>query len=320
MQAAGRVAVTGATGLVGQALVRELVAAGWQVTVLSRDAARAQTTLGEVVAPGDGNAVGEVNAVSWDLLREPAPAQALAGCEAVVHLAGEPVSQRWSASAKRAIRDSRVQGTHNLVQGLRALAEEDRPNTLVAASAVGYYGARGEEPLDEEAPAGSGFLPQVCAAWEREAQAAAQLGIRVVQIRTGIVLDTGGGALAKMLPSFRLGLGGPIADGRQYVSWIHLDDLVGIMLAALASDAWSGPINATAPTPVNSRDFARTLGRVLHRPALLPVPAVGLRLLYGEMATIITTGARVLPAKALVLGYRFRHPELEDALRSALNR
>jgi uncharacterized protein len=315
-----RVAVTGATGLVGQALVRELVAAGWQVTVLSRDPARAQATLGEVVTPVDGNTAGEVNAVGWDPLHEPAPSQALAGCEAVVHLAGAPVSQRWSASAKRAIRDSRVQGTHNLVQGLRALAEEDRPGTLVAASAVGYYGARGEEPLDEEAPAGSGFLPQVCVAWEHEAQAAAQLGMRVAQIRTGIVLDASGGALAKMLPPFRLGLGGPIADGRQYVSWIHLDDLVGIMLAALAADAWSGPINATAPAPVNSRDFARTLGRVLHRPALLAVPAVGLRLLYGEMATIITTGARVLPAKALVLGYRFRHPELEDALRSALNR
>jgi uncharacterized protein (TIGR01777 family) len=286
--------------------VGELLAAGQQVTVLSRDSTRAQAQLGEV------------GTIGWDPLREPAPAQALAECDAVVHLAGEPVAQRWSDPAKHAIRESRVRGAHNLVAGLSELQAQDRPTALLASSAIGYYGPHGEEPLDEEAPPGEGFLAQVCAACEAQAQAAAELGMRVVRIRTGVVLDRGGGALAKMLPPFRLGLGGPVAGGKQYMSWIHLQDIVGMILAALSSQEWSGPVNATAPTPVNGYEFAHTLGRVLRRPALLPVPALALRLLYGEMSSIVTTGARVLPAKALVLGYRFRHPELEEALRSAL--
>jgi uncharacterized protein (TIGR01777 family) len=307
-----RVTVTGATGLIGAALVDELKSRGDEVTVLSRNPEGARARLG-------------VEAARWDPTNEPAPVDALAGRDAVVHLAGAPVAQRWNPAAKRAIRESRVRGTHNLVEGLRAVsptgagpAEQARPRILISASAAGYYGPHREEPLDEEAPPGRDFLAQVCAAWEAEAHAASELGLRVVQVRTGVVLDRHGGALAKMLPPFRLGVGGPVAGGRQYISWIHGVDLVGMMLTALADDSWSGPINATAPEPVTNAEFSRALGRVLHRPALLPVPGVALRALYGEMAEIVTTGARVLPAKALMLGYGFRHAQLEEALRSAL--
>ncbi|HYM55059.1 MAG TPA: TIGR01777 family oxidoreductase [Solirubrobacteraceae bacterium] len=301
---APRVTVTGATGLIGPALVAALLDRGAQVTALTRDPPRARAKLGDV------------EAVRWEPLSEPAPVEALAGRDAVVHLAGEPVAQRWSEKARRAIRDSRVTGTRNVIAGLARA--EPRPRALISSSAIGYYGAHGEEPLDEEAPAGRDFLAQVCAAWEAEALKAAELGMRVVPVRTGVVLDARGGALAKMLPPFRLGLGGPVAGGRQYISWIHAEDLVGLMLAALEDDRWSGPINATAPEPVSNRDFSRALGAALGRPSLLPVPGLALRLLYGEMAEIVTTGARAVPAKPLVLGYRFRHPQLREALAAAL--
>jgi uncharacterized protein (TIGR01777 family) len=302
-----RVTVTGATGLIGPALVAALLEGGTQVTVLSRDPDRVRARFG---------ASGPVEGVGWDLMQEPVPAGALEGRDAVVHLAGENVAQRWTSKAKQAIRESRVRGTRHLVEGLRGT--ERRPPLLLSASAIGYYGAHGEEPLDEDAPAGNDFLADVCAAWELEAARAKELGLRVVQVRTGVVLDRHGGALQRMLPAFRLGVGGPVAGGRQYISWIHRDDLIGIMLAALADERWSGPVNATAPEPVPNRDFSRALGRALRRPALLPVPGAALRLLYGEMAEIVTTGARVVPAKPLVLGYEFRHPRLPEALTSAL--
>jgi uncharacterized protein len=308
---ARRVAITGATGLIGRQLIAALRERGWEITVLSRDPGRARETLGDV------------EAVRWEALGEPAPAAALAGREAVVNLAGEPIAQRWSEAAKRAIRDSRQIGTRNLVEGLRLAGERDpaaRPRTLVSSSAVGYYGPHQEEPLDEDAPAGRDFLAQVCHDWEAQAALAAELGVRVVQVRTGVVLDRAGGALSKMLPPFRLGIGGPVAGGRQFISWIHTADLLGMMRAALEDGRWSGPFNATAPEPLSNRDFSRALGRVLRRPALLPVPGAALRMLYGEMAGIVTTGARVVPAKALVLGYEFMYPHLEDALRSALAR
>ncbi len=299
-----RVTVTGATGLVGPQVIAALRERGAQVTVLSRDPGRAARRLGEV------------EAIAWDPLAEPAPAEALEGRDAVVHLVGENVAQRWSEQVKRAIRDSRVLGTRNLVEGLGQL--EQRPACLLSSSATGYYGAHGEEPLDEDAPPGRDFLAGVCVDWEHEAQGARALGMRVLNVRTGVVLDRGGGALGKMLPPFRLGIGGPVAGGRQYISWIHTADLVGIMLAALQDERWEGPVNATAPEPVENREFARVLGRVLHRPAVLPVPGLALRTLYGDMAEIVTTGARVVPAKALVLGYEFQHPELQEALTSAL--
>jgi len=303
-----RVTVTGASGLIGSALVAELRKHGAEVTVLSRDPARVREALG-------------VEAVGWDPLAEPAPVAALAGRDAVVHLAGENIAQRWSARAKRAIRESRVAGTHNLIAGLEAAGAMEtgqRPRSLVSGSAVGYYGPRGEEPLDEDSPAGSDFLAETCVAWEAEAQKASALGMRVVLVRTGVVLDREGGALAKMLPPFRLGVGGPVAGGQQYMSWVHREDLVGMICAALQDERWSGPFNGTAPEPVTNREFSHALGHALHRPSLLPVPGFALGLLYGEMAEIVTTGARVMPAKPLVLGYDFRHPELDEALNSAL--
>jgi uncharacterized protein (TIGR01777 family) len=301
-----RVTVTGASGLIGSALVAELRKGGTEVTILSRNPSRVPQS------PG-------VETVRWDPLGEPAPVEALSGADAVVHLAGENVAQRWSEQAKQAIRQSRVTGTRNLVAGLQAAAElGEGPQTLISGSAIGYYGAHGEEPLDEDALPGSDFLAETCVAWEAEAQKAEALGIRVVRVRTGVVLNREGGALKKMLPPFQLGVGGPVAGGNQYTSWIHRDDLVGMIVAALEDERWSGPVNGTAPEPVTNRELSHALGHALHRPSLLPVPGIALKLLYGEMAEIVTTGARVMPAKALVLGYSFRHGELDEALHSAL--
>jgi uncharacterized protein (TIGR01777 family) len=306
-----RVTVTGATGLIGPSLIGALQQRGAEVTVLSRDAARARKRLADAgLAP--------VEAFDWDLSSEPAPAAALEGRDAIAHLAGENVAQRWSEPAKQAIRESRVTGTRNLLAGVEQA--QSRPRALIGSSAIGYYGAHGEEPLDEDAPPGSGFLAKVCVDWEAETAKASELGLRVACVRTGVVLDKDGGALEKMLPPFRLGVGGPVAGGRQYISWIHRDDVVGIYLAALEGQQWSGPVNATAPEPVTNRDFSHALGRALHRPALLPVPGAALALLYGEMAEIVTTGARVMPAKPLVLGYEFRHAQLDEALAAALGR
>jgi len=297
------VTVTGATGLIGARLVAALRERGDEVTVLSRDPARATGALG-------------VPAQQWDPLSGPAPAGALDGRDGVVHLAGEPVAQRWNARSREAILASRETGTRNLVAGLRAA--DRRPGVLVASSAVGFYGKHGDERVDEDFPAGDDFLAQVCVAWERESQAARDLNMRVVLVRTGIVLDAGGGALKTMLPPFRAGVGGPVAGGGQYMPWIHVDDVVGMYLSALDEPTWSGPVNAAAPEPVTNREFSKALGRVLHRPAVAPVPAIALRMLYGDMAEIVTEGQRAVPARAQELGYRFLHPELDAALAAAL--
>jgi uncharacterized protein (TIGR01777 family) len=297
-----RVTVTGATGLIGSRLVRELTRRGDQVTVLSRDPDRARQALG-------------VEAVGWDPITAPAPAEALRGRGGVVHLAGENIAQRWSDDAKVRIRRSRELGTVNLVLGLGAA--DPRPGVLVSSSAVGYYGSRGDEQLDEDAHPGGGFLADVCVAWEREALAARELGLRVAILRTGVVLDADGGALAKMLPFFRLGIGGPVAGGRQWMAWIHADDVVGMIVAALDGANWSGPVNATAGA-VTNRDFSHALGRALHRPALAPVPALAIRALYGEMAELVTVSQRAVPRRAGELGYAFGHPDLDEALRSTL--
>ena len=292
-----RVTVTGASGLIGKQLVERLRARGDDVTTLSRNPS----------TPG---------AVAWQPEDEPAPVAALAGRDSVVHLASENVGQRWSDDVKRRIRSSRELGTRNLVAGIEAA--DPRPRVLVSPSAVGYYGAHGDERLDEQTTPGSGFLAEVCVIWEREALRAAELGLRVVTLRTGIVLDQSGGALAKMLPFFKLGVGGPVAGGGQYMPWIHVDDVVGLYLAALDGDAWEGPVNASAPEPVTNKVFSKALGRALHRPAFAPVPGLAVRTLYGEMAEIVTKGQRAVPRRAQALGYAFAYPDLDEAVNAAL--
>ena len=302
-----KVTVTGATGTIGRAVVAELSARGDEVTVLSRDPASAREKLGPAV-----------DALAWaDPKAETPPAAALAGRDAIVHLLGEEVAQRWTDDARREIRDSRVLATRNLVAAVRGLQEAARPRVLASQSASGYYGPRGDERVDETEPPAHDFLARVAVEWEEGARGAEELGLRVVRTRTGVVLSKGGGALAKMLPFFKLGLGGPVAGGGQYMPWVHLDDVVGALLFALDNEAASGAVNVTAPEPVTNKEFARTLGRVLRRPALAPVPGFAVKLLYGDMAGIVTTGARAVPARLRELGYRFRRPELEDALREA---
>jgi uncharacterized protein (TIGR01777 family) len=296
MSAGLRVAVTGATGTIGSAVVSALRERGDEVTELSRG-------------------------TNWPAPAEAPPqAETLRGHDAVVNLLGEQIAQRWSDRAKVEIRNSRVLGTRNLVAGLRALPEAERPKVLVSQSGVGYYGARGDEPLDESAPAGDDFLAHVVVDWEAEARAAEQIGVRVVVTRTGVVLSDSGGALGKMLPFFKAGVGGPVAGGRQYLPWVHLDDMVGAVLFALDTPELSGPVNLTAPDPATNKQFSRTLGRVLHRPAFAPVPALALKALYGEMAFIVTTGQRAVPKRLLDADYAFRRPDLEQALREVTRR
>jgi hypothetical protein len=301
-----KITVTGATGMIGRKLVAELKERGDEVTVLSRNPDSASATLG-------------VEAISWNPDSEEAPPEALAGRDAVVHLAGESVAQRWTAKSKEAIRSSRVDGTANLVAGMRQASP--RPKVFISGSAVGWYGPRGAEPIDETAGPGSDFLAEVCVAWERAAEEAQELGLRTVLLRTGIVLTADGGALGRMLPPFKAGVGGPVAGGAQMMPWIAVDDVVGLILAALDGDErWSGPINASAPIPASNRDFSKTLGKALGRPSFSPVPAFALKAMYGEMAQIVLTGQNAIPAKATELGYKWRQPDLEQALRSILGR
>jgi uncharacterized protein len=299
-----RVAITGATGLIGRRLIAALLARGDEVTVVTRSPSSAMSLAGTA-------------AVEWN----PGGARPpdLSGQDAVVHLAGEPIAQRWTSEVKDRIRSSRIAGTETVVAALRA--SDPRPRVLVSTSAAGYYGDRGSELLEETAPPGppSDFLASVCVGWEGAANGAADLGVRVVIARNGVVLGRGGGALAKMLPPFKAGLGGPIAGGEQYVPWIALDDVVGIYLAALdGSESWSGAVNAAAPGAVTNGDFTKALGRVLQRPAFLPLPAFALRTLFGEMASVLLSSQRLVPARPVGLGYQFRYPELDAALVAAL--
>lgn len=297
-----RVAITGASGTIGSALTRRLVAEGHVVTRLVRREPSAATE------------------VRWDPDHGDVDLERLEGIDAIVHLAGEPIeSRRWDAEQKRRIRDSRVHGTRVVA---RAVADLPRRPALVCASGVNYYGDGGDEARTEDAGAGADFMAEVCVAWERAADAARSAGARVVHLRTGIVLDPAGGALARMLPFARLGLLGALGSGRQYWSWISLDDVVGAYVHALTTDGLDGPVNATAPNPMRQRDFARTLNRVLGRPTFpLPAPRLAPRLLYGEMAdALVFTSLRVLPERLQSSGYVFRHPALEGGLRQALGR
>ena len=297
-----RVVVTGATGRIGTHLVKALKERGDDVCVLSRNAKRAGELLG-------------VEAFEWDPKADGAPAEALAGRDAVVHLAGEDVGKRWSDNVKAEISASREKGTRNLITGI--FAATPRPPALIGASASGYYGPHGDEIIDESAPPGTDWLAEVCVRWEQQTDAA-KLGTRVVKVRTGIALDAEGGALGKMLPPFKAGLGGSIGNGKQYMPWIHLDDLVGIYLAAIDHPTFSGAINASAPNPATNKDFGKALGKALHRPAVAPVPAFVIKGMYGEMSQIILTGVRMVPGRAPELGYEFTHPDLDEALRDTL--
>lgn len=295
------VAVAGATGLIGTALVTQLRASGYSVRRLLR-------------SPRDAAA----DDVIWDPSRGALPPMALEGVDAIVHLAGEPVAHRWTAERKRAIRESRVRSTELLAQAVRAL--ERKPRVLLSGSAIGYYGDRGDELLDERSAPGNDFLAHTCVDWERATAPAAEAGIRVVLLRTGIVLSPRGGALARLLPIFRLGGGGAIGSGRQWMSWIGLGDHVRAMLHALVTESIRGPANLAAPNPVTNADFATTLGRVLTRPALVPVPAFALELLYGEMArATLLAGQRALPKALMANGFEFAQPTLEGALRAELS-
>jgi uncharacterized protein (TIGR01777 family) len=290
-----RVLLTGGTGFIGDAVARGLRAAGHDVTIVSRH-------------PGHVPA----KAIPWDGV-----GAAMPETDAVVNLAGEPIAEgRWTSPRKATILASRIDATRVVVEAIRTAAT--RPRVLVNASAIGFYGPRGDETLDEAAPAGEGFLAEVCRRWEAEAFRARDLDVRVVALRFGVVLGPGGGALAKMLLPFRACLGGRLGSGKQWMSWIHRDDVVGLVLAALGADAYAGPVNATAPTPVRNRDFTAALARAVHRPAMLPVPGIALRLALGEMASMLLTGQRVVPAAATAAGFVFRHPELDAALAASV--
>jgi uncharacterized protein len=295
-----RVAVAGSTGLIGTALVEALTAGGHQVLRLAR--AR---------EPAAGEA-------RWDPLGGQVDAAALARVDAVVNLAGRGIgTSRWTGKVKRDIRDSRVRGTRLLAETLAGL---DRgPRVLVVASGIHYYGDRGDDILTEASPPGAGFLPEVCVAWEAAADPARAAGLRVVHVRTGPVQAAGAGALGRQVPLYRLGLGGRLGSGRQWWSWVALDDVIGIYRHALEDDRADGPLNATAPNPVRNAEHAATLARVLHRPMLAPVPRLGPRLVLGEMAdTLLFDSMRALPEATLASGYRFRWPDLEPALRHLL--
>ncbi len=297
-----RALITGATGFVGTLLTKRFK----QPIVLSRNAEKAKAHLGDV------------DARTWDATSAIAPGT-FDGVDVVFHLAGDSVADgRWTDEKRARIRDSRVLGTRRVVEAIGASSERTRPLVLVAASAVGYYGDRGDEVLAEDAAPGDDFLAGVCVAWEKEALAARDHGVRVVTARIGIVLGDSGGALGKMLPPFRLGVGGPLGSGKQYMPWIHVDDVIGLLEHAFTKDAVDGAMNTTAPEPVTNRDFTRALGRALHRPAFLPVPAIALKMALGDFSSAVLGSQRAVPTVALRTGYRFAHADLDVALRQVV--
>jgi hypothetical protein len=302
-----KIVVAGGTGFLGRPLLAALAADRHELVVLTRDATK----------PAPAGA----RAVHWLPNADTGPwAAEINGAGAIVNLAGESIAaRRWSAEHKRRILDSRVNATHSLVEAIRAAAAP--PAVLVSGSAVGYYGPLGDEIATEDTPAGSDFLARVCARWEAEAHRASGPNTRVVYIRTGLVLERDGGALPQMLPPFKLGAGGPVGSGRQYWPWIHRADWIGLVRWTIQTAAVVGPLNATAPHPVTNKEFARALGRAMHRPAFMPAPAFALRLMLGEMAdALLLSGQRAVPAKAEHLGFTFRYTDVETALRAIFGR
>jgi uncharacterized protein (TIGR01777 family) len=299
-----KIIVTGASGLVGSSLVPSLLGRGHEVT--------------QLVRRGSKGASGGVREVEWQPERGEIDAAALEGHDAAVHLAGENIAGgRWTDERKRRIRDSRVQGTRLLAETLAGL--NSKPRALVSASAIGYYGDRGAETLTEQSAAGTGFLPEVCREWEEATEPAVEAGIRTVLLRFGLILSAEGGALAKMLLPFKLGVGGKVGDGKQFYSWITLTDVIDIIHFALANENLSGAINVVAPEPVTNVEFTRSLGRALNRPTFFPVPAFGARLAFGEMAdALLLASERVVPERLTSAGYEFKYPTLDGALRHVL--
>jgi uncharacterized protein (TIGR01777 family) len=301
-----RVFVTGGTGLVGTRLVKRLLARGDEVALLTRRPAVARELFGQGVTAVEGDPVkpGEWMAKA-------------AGCDGVVNLAGENLfARRWNAAFKQLLLDSRIKTTQNVAKALASSSprSDGSPKVLVSASAIGIYGPHGDEQLTEDSPPGSDFLSALCVDWEKAVGAAKSSGIRTAIVRVGVVLDKKGGALAKLLTPFKLGAGGPVGSGKQWMSWIHHEDLGSLFLLALDNADASGPLNGTAPDPVTNCEFSKALGRALHRPAFLPTPAFALRLALGEVAVVITTGQRVLPKRPLVFGMKYQFPTIEAAL------
>jgi uncharacterized protein (TIGR01777 family) len=300
-----KILVTGASGFIGSALCDSLLVRGDSVVGLTRDPERARGSNRSVVWH------------PWEPTLERPPAEAFEGVDGVVNLVGEKINQRWTEEAKKRILESRRTGTRNLIGTIAGLRE--KPRVLVNQSAIGFYGDRGDAIVDESAEPGEGFDSEVVREWESAAGEAEGVGLRLVIVRSGHVLDPAGGFLAKLLPPFRLGVGGPLAGGRQYVSWIHIDDAIGIVLWALDSERVSGVVNSTAPNPVTNRALSTALGRALHRPASMPVPGMALDLMYGgEFGHVLRGGQRVFPRRALDLGYEFRFTEIDEALADLL--
>jgi len=296
------ITITGATGFIGRHLIKRLSTTPHQLHALTR---RTNVKFGETA----------VWISRWDPMTEEPPEESLVNADAIVHLAGEPIAQRWTAEVKRNIRESRVQGTRRLVQALST--QSRRPSVLVCGSAIGFYGSRGDEILTESSAPGKDYLAEVSQEWEKQAALAESLGVRVARIRTGVVLGKSGGALERMLPPFKAFVGGKVGSGKQWMSWIHLDDLVGIICHAL-ENPMSGPFNGTAPNPVTNSEFTAQLAAALHRPAVFPVPGFALKAIFGEMAEILLGSQRVLPKATEAAGYKFQYPELGPALRAAM--
>jgi len=295
-----KILVSGSSGLIGTALLPALRTSGYEIARL----ALGTTSNNERIA--------------WDPARPLAP-ESVSGFDAVIHLAGESIVGRWTEAKKRRILQSRVQGTRNLAEALAAAPQP--PRLLISASAIGYYGDRGDETLREDSPSGSGFLPEVCREWEAASEPAAQAGIRTVQMRFGLVLSRSGGALQKMLPPFRMGVGGNMGNGRQWWSWVDIDDLVGAIQQVIKTDRLRGPVNVVAPSPVRNAEFTKTLASVLSRPAIFPMPAFAARLVFGQMGDeLLLASQRVEPAKLMASSYAFRKPGLRRALEDILNK